>query len=68
LLKDSGKGLYGCFLCNYRFGVDGGRTNSKDLDDYNYNGKSIDRFAEAFAEYLHEKIRKKFGVTPQMKS
>jgi cobalamin-dependent methionine synthase I len=27
-----------------------------------------DRFAEAFAEYLHEKYVKKFGVILQMKT
>jgi 5-methyltetrahydrofolate--homocysteine methyltransferase len=37
-----------------------GRLNLKDLDDYNsIMVKALaDRFAEAFAEYLHEQIRK----------
>jgi 5-methyltetrahydrofolate--homocysteine methyltransferase len=44
-------------LCNYCFGVDEWAEFEKDLDDYNsIMVKALaDRFAEAFAEYLHEK-------------
>ncbi len=60
--KDSGKTDYmGAFCVTTGFGVDEWATEfEKDLDDYNsIMVKALaDRFAEAFAEYLHEKIRK----------
>ena len=60
--KDSGKIDYmGCFCVTTGFGVDEWASEfERDLDDYNsIMVKALaDRFAEAFAEYLHEKIRK----------
>ena len=60
--KDSGKTDYmGCFCVTTGFGVDEWAAEfERDLDDYNsIMVKALaDRFAEAFAEYLHEKIRK----------
>ena len=60
--KDSGKTDYmGAFCVTTGFGVDEWAAKfEKDLDDYNsIMVKALaDRFAEAFAEYLHEKIRK----------
>jgi 5-methyltetrahydrofolate--homocysteine methyltransferase len=60
--KDSGKKDYmGAFCVTTGFGVDEWAAEfQKDLDDYNsIMVKALaDRFAEAFAEYLHEKIRK----------
>jgi 5-methyltetrahydrofolate--homocysteine methyltransferase len=58
--------LYGCFYVTTpvwcRWWAD---ELKKDLDDYSIMVKALaDRFAEAFAEYLHER---KFGVT-RMKS
>ena len=62
LPKDSGKTDYmGAFCVTTGFGVDEWAAEfEKDLDDYNsIMVKALaDRFAEAFAEYLHEKIRK----------
>jgi 5-methyltetrahydrofolate--homocysteine methyltransferase len=51
----------GAFCVTTGFGVDEWAAEfQKDLDDYNsIMVKALaDRFAEAFAEYLHEKIRK----------
>ncbi|MFE3871470.1 methionine synthase [Flavobacterium sp. ZS1P70] len=60
--KDSGKKDYmGAFCVTTGFGVDEWAAEfERDLDDYNsIMVKALaDRFAEAFAEYLHEKIRK----------
>ncbi len=60
--KDSGKEDYmGAFCVTTGFGVDEWAAEfEKDLDDYNsIMVKALaDRFAEAFAEYLHEKVRK----------
>ncbi|SDW97741.1 methionine synthase [Flavobacterium degerlachei] len=60
--KDSGKIDYmGAFCVTTGFGVDEWAAEfEKDLDDYNsIMVKALaDRFAEAFAEYLHEKIRR----------
>ncbi|TDE55550.1 methionine synthase [Flavobacterium sp. GT3P67] len=60
--KDGGKTDYmGAFCVTTGFGVDEWAAEfEKDLDDYNsIMVKALaDRFAEAFAEYLHEKIRK----------
>jgi 5-methyltetrahydrofolate--homocysteine methyltransferase len=60
--KDSGKTDYmGAFCVTTGFGVDEWADEfQKDLDDYNsIMVKALaDRLAEAFAEYLHEKIRK----------
>lgn len=60
--KDSGKTDYmGAFCVTTGFGVDEWAAEfEKDLDDYNsIMIKALaDRFAEAFAEYLHEKVRK----------
>ncbi len=60
--KDSGKTDYmGAFCVTTGFGVDEWAAEfEKDLDDYSsIMVKALaDRFAEAFAEYLHEKIRK----------
>ena len=60
--KDSGKQDYmGCFCVTTGFGVDEKATEfEKQLDDYNsIMIKALgDRFAEAFAEYLHLKVRK----------
>jgi 5-methyltetrahydrofolate--homocysteine methyltransferase len=60
--KDSGKQDYmGCFCVTTGFGVDEKATAfEKQLDDYNsILVKALgDRFAEAFAEFLHLKVRK----------
>lgn len=60
--KDSGKTDYmGAFCVTTGFGVDEWAAEfERDLDDYNsIMVKALaDRFAEAFAEYLHERIRK----------
>jgi len=60
--KESGKTDYmGAFCVTTGFGVDEWAAEfEKDLDDYNsIMVKALaDRFAEAFAEYLHEKIRR----------
>ncbi|MEC5165048.1 5-methyltetrahydrofolate--homocysteine methyltransferase [Flavobacterium sp. PL11] len=60
--KDSGITDYmGCFCVTTGFGVDEWAEEFvKDLDDYNaiMVKAMADRLAEAFAEYLHEKIRK----------
>ena len=60
--KDNGITDYmGAFCVTTGFGVDEWAAEfQKDLDDYNsIMVKALaDRFAEAFAEYLHEKIRK----------
>ena len=60
--KDSGKQDYiGCFCVTTGFGVDEKAAEfEKQLDDYNsIMIKALaDRFAEAFAEYLHLKVRK----------
>nr|WP_314897424.1 methionine synthase [uncultured Flavobacterium sp.] len=60
--KESGKVDYmGAFCVTTGFGVDEWAAEfERDLDDYNsIMVKALaDRFAEAFAEYLHEKIRK----------
>ena len=60
--KDSGKQDYmGCFCVTTGFGVDEKAAEfEKDLDDYSsIMVKALaDRFAEAFAEYLHLKVRK----------
>ncbi|MNX17951.1 Methionine synthase [compost metagenome] len=60
--KESGKTDYmGAFCVTTGFGVDEWAAEfEKNLDDYNsIMVKALaDRFAEAFAEYLHEKIRK----------
>lgn len=60
--KDSGKKDYiGCFCVTTGFGVDEKAAEfEKQLDDYNsILVKALgDRFAEAFAEYLHLKVRK----------
>ena len=64
LPKDSGITDYiGAFCVTTGFGVDEWAAEfEKDLDDYNsIMVKALaDRFAEAFAEYLHEKVRKEF--------
>ena len=67
--KDSRKTDYmGCFCVTTGFGVDEWAAEfEKKLDDYNsIMVKALaDRFAEAFAEYLHEQIRKNiWGYTP----
>jgi 5-methyltetrahydrofolate--homocysteine methyltransferase len=60
--KESGKQDYiGCFCVTTGFGVDEKATEfEKKLDDYNsILVKALgDRLAEAFAEYLHLKVRK----------
>ncbi|NRT16123.1 5-methyltetrahydrofolate--homocysteine methyltransferase [Flavobacterium sp. 28A] len=60
--KDNGVRDYmGAFCVTTGFGVDEWAAEfEKDLDDYNsIMVKALaDRFAEAFAEYLHEKVRK----------
>lgn len=60
--KDSGKQDYvGCFCVTTGFGVDEKAAEFENqLDDYNsILIKALgDRFAEAFAEYLHLKVRK----------
>lgn len=62
--KDSGKQDYiGCFCVTTGFGVDEKAAEfEKQLDDYNaILIKALgDRLAEAFAEYLHLKVRKDF--------
>lgn len=62
--KDSGKVDYmGAFCVTTGFGVDEWAAEYETaLDDYNsIMVKALaDRFAEAFAEYLHEKVRKEF--------
>jgi len=59
--KDSGKTDYmGAFCVTTGFGVDEWADQfARDLDDYNsIMVKALaDRLAEAFAEYLHEKVR-----------
>ncbi|MFH6992266.1 methionine synthase [Flavobacterium sp. FlaQc-48] len=70
LPKDSGITDYmGAFCVTTGFGVDEWAAEfEKDLDDYNsIMVKALaDRFAEAFAEYLHEKVRQDFwGYDPQ---
>ncbi|OXB12057.1 methionine synthase [Flavobacterium reichenbachii] len=64
LPKDSGITDYmGAFCVTTGFGVDEWAAEfEKDLDDYNsIMVKALaDRFAEAFAEYLHEKVRQNF--------
>jgi len=64
LPKDSGITDYiGAFCVTTGFGVDEWSAEfEKDLDDYNsIMVKALaDRFAEAFAEYLHEKVRQEF--------
>jgi 5-methyltetrahydrofolate--homocysteine methyltransferase len=60
--KDSGiQDYFGAFCVTTGFGVDEWASEfEKNLDDYNaIMVKALaDRFAEAFAEFLHEKIRK----------
>jgi hypothetical protein len=62
------KGLYGCFFVTTVLVLMSGRTNSKDLDDYN----SI--MVKHWLTVLRKRCRifarkiRKFGVTPQMKS
>ncbi|CAM4030294.1 MULTISPECIES: methionine synthase [Flavobacterium] len=60
--KETGKQDYmGCFCVSTGFGVDEKAAEfEKELDDYNaILVKALgDRFAEAFAEYLHLKVRK----------
>ncbi|MEN2399673.1 methionine synthase [Flavobacterium sp. MC2016-06] len=62
--KESGIDDYmGAFCVTTGFGVDEWAAEfEKNLDDYNsIMVKALaDRFAEAFAEYLHEKVRKDF--------
>jgi 5-methyltetrahydrofolate--homocysteine methyltransferase len=62
--KDSGIQDYiGCFCVTTGFGVDEKASEfEKQLDDYNsILVKALgDRLAEAFAEYLHLKVRKEF--------
>jgi 5-methyltetrahydrofolate--homocysteine methyltransferase len=62
--KDNGVTDYmGAFCVTTGFGVDEWADEYRDnLDDYNsIMVKALgDRFAEAFAEYLHEKVRKEF--------
>lgn len=64
LPKESGiEDFMGAFCVTTGFGVDEWAAEfEKDLDDYNsIMVKALaDRFAEAFAEYLHEKVRKDF--------
>jgi 5-methyltetrahydrofolate--homocysteine methyltransferase len=67
--KDSGKTDYmGAFCVTTGFGVDEWAAEfEKNLDDYNaIMVKALaDRLAEAFAEYLHEQIRKEiWGYAP----
>lgn len=60
--KETGKQDYiGCFCVSTGFGVEEKAIEfEQQLDDYNaILVKALgDRFAEAFAEYLHEKVRK----------
>lgn len=70
--KDSGKEDYvGAFCVTTGHGLDElSAKYEKDLDDYNnIMVKSLaDRLAEAFAEYLHERIRKEYwGYVPTEK-
>ncbi|GIZ09183.1 methionine synthase [Flavobacterium sp. UMI-01] len=62
--KDNGVTDYmGAFCVTTGFGVDEWADEYRDnLDDYNsIMVKALaDRFAEAFAEYLHERVRKEF--------
>ena len=62
--KDNGvTDFMGAFCVTTGFGVDEWADEYRDnLDDYNsIMVKALaDRFAEAFAEYLHEKVRKEF--------
>jgi 5-methyltetrahydrofolate--homocysteine methyltransferase len=64
LPKESGTEDYmGAFCVTTGFGVDEWAAEfEKDLDDYNsIMVKALaDRFAEAFAEFLHERVRKDF--------
>jgi 5-methyltetrahydrofolate--homocysteine methyltransferase len=64
LPKDSGVTDYmGAFCVTTGFGIDEWAAEyEKNLDDYNsIMVKALaDRFAEAFAEYLHERVRKDF--------
>lgn len=67
--KDSGKtDFMGAFCVTTGFGVDEWADEFRDnLDDYNsIMVKALaDRLAEAFAEYLHEKVRKEYwGYSP----
>lgn len=69
LPKETGKTDYiGVFCVSCGFGVDEySQTFEKELDDYNsIMVKALaDRLAEAFAEYLHEKVRKEiWGYSP----
>ncbi len=61
--KDSGRQDYiGCFCVSAGFGTQElAAQYEKDLDDYNsiLIKALADRLAEAFAEYLHEQVRKK---------
>ncbi|SHJ22309.1 methionine synthase (B12-dependent) [Arenibacter nanhaiticus] len=68
--KDSGLQDYiGCFCVSTGFGADElADTYQKNLDDYNsIMVKALaDRFAEAFAEYLHREVRKEhWGYVPE---
>ena len=59
--KDTKQDYIGCFCVTTGFGVDEKAAEfEKDLDDYNsILVKALgDRLAEAFAEYLHLKVRK----------
>lgn len=62
--KESGKRDYiGCFAVTTGFGTDGlVKEFQENLDDYNaIMAKALsDRLAEAFAEYLHEKVRTEY--------
>lgn len=69
LPKETGKTDYiGAFCVSCGFGVDEySEAFEKELDDYNsIMVKALaDRLAEAFAEYLHEKVRKEiWGYSP----
>ena len=69
LPKETGKTDYiGVFCVSCGFGVDEySESFEKELDDYNsIMVKALaDRLAEAFAEYLHEKVRKEiWGYSP----
>ena len=69
LPKETGKTDYiGVFCVSCGFGVDEySEAFEKELDDYNsIMVKALaDRLAEAFAEYLHEKVRKEiWGYSP----
>jgi len=60
-IKNGKQDYIGCFCVTTGFGVDEKAAEfEKDLDDYNsIMIKALaDRFAEAFAEYLHLKVRK----------